>query len=224
MKVAIYARTSTDKQDTGNQIDLLRDLCKRRGWDIAGEYIDDAISGTKSDRPAIQQLLSAAFKHQFDAVLVFKLDRFARSVAHLIEIMDRLKSYNVELITSDGQIDTTTASGRLLWQVIGAFAEFERNLIVERTRAAYKRKKAQAGNLKQKVKWGRKAAEFDIVKAQELKAQGKSLREISKEVGVSFSTIRRALFQNGGIENTPPVNTVKPNEPQSSDSETAAKP
>jgi DNA invertase Pin-like site-specific DNA recombinase len=151
-RVALYARVSTNgvRQDPEMQLCELREFCKRRGWQIVHEYLD-RISGSKDSRPALNQLTDDAKQRQFDAVLVWKLDRFARSLRHLINALADYEALGIAFVSLRDNLDLSTPSGRLMFQVIGAMAEFERSLIVERVHAGIKRardKKIQLGRPK----------------------------------------------------------------------------
>lgn len=133
MKVALYARVSTEEQHADKQIEALRDYCRRNEHEIFNEYID-TISGTSSSRPEFNRLLLDMRSYRFQGVMVTKLDRIGRSLSHLLSIFDEFKRKSVHFIATTQNIDTSTASGTLLFQIMGAFAEFERNIISERTR------------------------------------------------------------------------------------------
>jgi DNA invertase Pin-like site-specific DNA recombinase len=133
MKVAIYARVSTEEQHAEKQIEALRDYCKRNGHEIYSEY-SDVISGATSSRPEFNRLLKDMRLFRFGGVVVTKLDRIGRSLSHLLSLFDEFKKKSVHFIASTQNIDTTTAAGTLLFQIMGAFAEFERNIISERTK------------------------------------------------------------------------------------------
>jgi DNA invertase Pin-like site-specific DNA recombinase len=137
MRAALYARCSThDKgQDPELQLSPLREYCRRRGFEIAGEYVDNGISGTKDRRPQLDNLMSAARKRQIDVVIVWKLDRFGRSLKQLVTALDELSGLGVGFISYQDNLDLTTAQGRLMFHIIGAMAEFERELIRERVKA-----------------------------------------------------------------------------------------
>ena len=136
MRAAIYARCSTADQSVDLQLDGLRDYTEARGFEIVEEYIDEGVSGAKVTRPALDRLLADAHRRRFDTVLVWKLDRLGRSLSHLIRLVEQLGSLGVGLVSlGDPGLDTTGPSGRLLFHVMGAVAEFERDLIRERTRA-----------------------------------------------------------------------------------------
>lgn len=133
MKVAIYARVSTQDQFVEKQIEICKTDAERRGFEVYKVY-QDVISGSKASRPAFNELLEDMRHYKFRAVMITKLDRLGRSLQHLISILDEFKSKSVELIAVTQNIDTTSAAGRLQWQIMGAFAEFEREIIRERTK------------------------------------------------------------------------------------------
>lgn len=133
MKVAIYVRVSTEEQNLENQINLCKKFCENKGWEIYKIY-SDKISGAKSNRPAFNELLQDLRHFKFRAIVVTKIDRLGRSLQHLISLLDEFQSKQVEFVAVTQNIDTTSAAGRLQWQIMGAFAEFERELIRERTR------------------------------------------------------------------------------------------
>ena len=190
MKVAIYARVSTKDQDAGMQLDDLREMAKNRNFEIAKEYVD-TISGTKDSRPELNRMMDDAKRGQFKAVLVWKLDRFGRSLRHLVTALDELGSYGVGFVSYSDPIDTTTPVGRMLFGILGSFAEFERSLIVERTKAGLARAKRNG------VKLGRPKAVIDIERARELKAKGLSIRAISRKLGASRDVLTARLRRAG---------------------------
>lgn len=140
MKVAIYARISTDKQDLDHQIEICQKHCQIKGWEVYKVY-SDIISGTKASRPEFNQLLADMRRYKFGAVVVAKLDRLARSLSHLLSLTDEFSSKGVQFVAVTQAIDTTSSTGKLQFQIMGAFAEFERNIISERTREGLKGKK-----------------------------------------------------------------------------------
>jgi len=137
VRAALYARCSThDKgQDPELQLVPLREYCQRRGYTIASEYVDNGVSGSKDRRPQLDRLMDAARKRQIDVVLVWKLDRFGRSLKQLVTALDELSSIGIGFVSYQDNIDLTTAQGRLMFHIIGAMAEFERELIKERVKA-----------------------------------------------------------------------------------------
>src|ERR1700676_3323319 len=143
MKVAIYARVSTanNGQDPTMQMRELREYAERRGWTVAGDYVDIGISGTKEKRPELDRLMSDAHRRRFDAVVVWKFDRFARSVSHLLRALETFKSLGIEFVSYSEAIDTATPVGKMTFTVLAAVAELERSLIVERTKAGQRNAK-----------------------------------------------------------------------------------
>ena len=133
MRVAIYARVSTGEQDVEKQVQMCREWVERQGHEIYAVY-RDVISGSKASRPHFDKLLADMRERRFNAIVVTKLDRLGRSLKHLIGLLDEFKSKGVDFVATTQSIDTTDAAGRLMWQIMGAFAEFERELIRERTR------------------------------------------------------------------------------------------
>lgn len=188
MKIALYARVSTVGcgQSPEMQLRELREYASRRGWEIVAEFVDRGISGTKEKRPQLDALMLSAKQRHFDALLVWKLDRFARSLKHLVNALAEFDSLGVSFLSLRDNLDLTTPSGRLMFQIIGAMAEFERALIVERVKAGLRSAQAKGTRL------GRPRVSVPQAKIERLKAQGLSLRAIAQQVGVSKTTIMRA--------------------------------
>jgi len=137
MRVAIYARVSTanNGQDPTMQTRELREYCERRGWQFAGEYVDVGISGTKEKRPELDRLIADAHRRRFDVVVVWKFDRFARSVSHLLRALETFQALGIHFVSLSESVDTSTPAGKMVFTVLGAVAELERSLIVERVKA-----------------------------------------------------------------------------------------
>lgn len=140
MKVAIYCRVSTEEQDADKQEDICLEYCKRMNWDIFKVY-KDVISGSTSSRPEFNNLLEDMRNNRFDCIMVTKLDRLGRSLQHLLSLFNEFSSRGVQFIATTQNIDTTTSSGRLQMQIMGAFAEFERSIISERTKEGLRKRK-----------------------------------------------------------------------------------
>lgn len=140
MKVAIYCRVSTEEQDADKQEYICREYCEKNNFEIYKVY-KDVISGTTTSRPEFNLLLEDMRKYKFDAILVTKLDRLGRSLQHLLSIIEELNKRGIHFIASTQSIDTTSAAGKLQLQIMGAFAEYERNIISERTKEGLKKKK-----------------------------------------------------------------------------------
>ncbi len=132
-KVAIYVRISKGKQNPENQIEICKKACEKEGYEIYKIY-QDVISGIKINRPAFNRLLEDMRHYKFDVIMVTKLDRIGRSLQHLLSLFDEFKKKGIHFIAVTQNIDTSTSSGRLQMQIMGAFAEFERNIISERTK------------------------------------------------------------------------------------------
>jgi DNA invertase Pin-like site-specific DNA recombinase len=187
MKAAIYARVSTanNGQDPTMQTRELREYCERRGWTVAGEYVDIGISGTKEKRPELDRLLGEAHRRRFDAVVVWRFDRFARSVSHLLRALETFKSLGIEFVSLSEQVDTSTPTGKMVFTVLGAVAELERSLIVERVRAGLRNAKAKGKSL------GRPRVAVDAARIAALRSQGMSWARIGEELGLGEGTVRR---------------------------------
>lgn len=183
MKVAIYARVSTvDKQDLDTQLIPLEEYVQRRGWDIYKIYADK-ISGSKESRPSLDLLMQEAHKRKFDCVLVFRFDRFARSLKQLVLALDTFKSLNIDFISYQEAVDTSTSGGLLMFNLIASFAQFERSIIQERVRAGIANARAKGKIL------GRPKTKVDVSQIQHLRNQGFSIRKIAKTVGVSKTLV-----------------------------------
>ncbi len=148
-RVAIYGRVSTDGQTTDNQVVALKEVAARRGWDIAEVYIDHGISGAngRDKRPGFDRMLKDASRRKFDVVMAWAIDRMGRSLRDLVDTLDHLNATGVDLYLDQQNIDTTVPAGRLLFQVTGAFAEFERSMIRQRVNAGLTRARAQGKRL-----------------------------------------------------------------------------
>ncbi len=187
-RLAIYARVSTTNhgQDAGLQTRELRQFGEARGWTLAGEYIDVGISGTKDSRPELNRLMADAHKRRFDVVVVWKFDRFARSVSHLLRALETFQALGIEFVSLSEQLDTSTPTGKMVFTVLGAVAELERSLIAERVRAGLRNAKAKGRRL------GRPRKVVDASKIATLRAQGRSWRTIARQLGMSARSARRA--------------------------------
>jgi len=181
IRVALYGRVSTlDKgQDVNLQLNELREYSQRRGWNITGEYVDNGVSGAKESRPELNRMMVDAKKRKFDAIAVWKLDRFGRSLKHLVMTLADLESLGVAFVSLRDGFDLSTPSGRLMFQIIGAMGEFERNLIRERVRAGMAHARAKGRKL------GRAKVHVDMQSVEVRRANGESLRAIARDLGVS---------------------------------------
>jgi len=189
MRIAIYARISTtgNGQSPEMQLRELREYAARRGCEIAGEYVDAGISGSKDSRPELNRLMADAHQRRFDAVVVWKFDRFARSVSHLLRALETFKILGVEFVSLSEQVDTSTPTGKMVFTVLGAVGELERSLIAERVRAGLRNARAKGKRL------GRPPVAVDAHKVAILHSAGRSYASIAHELGSNTRTIRRAL-------------------------------
>jgi DNA invertase Pin-like site-specific DNA recombinase len=192
VRAALYARCSTsDKgQDPELQLSPLREYCQRRGLIIIEEYIDNGISGMKDHRPQLDRLLEAARKRQIDMIVVWKLDRFGRSLKQLVMTLEELSSFGIGFISYQDSIDLTTPQGRLMFHIIGSMAEFERELIAERVRAGIENARRRGKKI------GRKAVPpVDIAKIIDThqKTPTLSIRQIAGTLGFKKSLVHKTL-------------------------------
>lgn len=209
-RVALYARVSTSDrgQDTEVQLSELRQVAAQRGWKVVGEFIDNGVSGAKTSRPALDRMVVLAEQGKLDVVAVWKLDRLGRSLIHLVTLLDQLACCGVEFVSlRDSGIDTTTASGRLMFQMLGAFAEFERDLIRERTLAGVR--KAQLDG----THCGRPRRELDLRAAQLLLGQGHGIRKVAAMLGLPRATLSRRLVEAGSYAAGAPMLGAGPEAP-----------
>jgi DNA invertase Pin-like site-specific DNA recombinase len=186
-KVAIYARVSTanNGQDPAMQTRALREYCGHRGWDVTGEYVDVGISGTKEKRPELDRLMSEAHRRRFDAVIVWKFDRFARSVSHLLRALETFQALGIHFVSLSESLDTSTPAGKMVFTVLGAVAELERSLIVERVKAGMRNAKAKGRAI------GRPRANVGVSAVTRLRDSGASWRTIGRKLGISARTVKR---------------------------------
>jgi DNA invertase Pin-like site-specific DNA recombinase len=191
LRAAIYARVSTanNGQDPRVQTRELGEFCERRGWTLV-EYVDIGISGTKEKRPALDRLMADAYKRQFDVVVVWRFDRFARSVSHLLRALETFQALGIDFISLSEQMDTSTPTGKMVFTVLGAVAELERSLIVERVRAGMRNAHAKGKRI------GRPPRTFLGIEDRKAIAkaywEGKcSFRDLAEKFETSIGTIQR---------------------------------
>ncbi len=205
MQIGLYARVSTiDKgQDTELQLRDLRRYSEARGWTVFREYIDKC-SGSKEQRPELNLLMDDCKKRRIDGILVWRLDRFSRSLKHLISSLDELRRLGVSFYSFSENIDLSTSTGQLLFHLLGAFAEFERNLIKERVKAGIANAKANG-----KAIGRRSLIDTELLRTvKNMRAQKLSLRQIAEALHVSKSLVHKTLKismqkspENTGVEN-----------------------
>jgi DNA invertase Pin-like site-specific DNA recombinase len=190
-RAAIYARVSTHNgQNPEMQLGEVRAYCGRRQWEIAGEYVDKGISGSKEHRPALDRLLSDCRKRRVDAVVVYRYDRFARSVRQLVNALEEFRSLGIDFVSLHEGVDTSTPNGRLVFGIFASIAEFERELIRDRVRSGLAAAKARGKQL------GRPRVAVDGLRITELRAEGRGWKAIAAELGVGVGTILRAAEQS----------------------------
>jgi DNA invertase Pin-like site-specific DNA recombinase len=184
MKTAIYARVSTGNGNQHPEMQLreIRSYAKRRGWAVTREYIDEGISGMKESRPELNKLLADAHFRRFDAVVCWRFDRFARSVSHLLRALETFKALGIEFVSLSEQVDTSTPTGKMVFTVLGAVAELERNLIAERVKAGLRNARAKGKTL------GRPRKITNADEIRRLRSQGASWRAVGAALGVSAAT------------------------------------
>ena len=190
-RAAIYARVSTHNgQNPEMQLGEVRAYCGRRQWEIAGEYVDTGISGSKEHRPALDRLLANCRKRMVDAVVVYRYDRFARSVRQLVNALEEFRSLGIDFVSLHEGVDTSTPNGRLVFGIFASIAEFERELIRDRVRSGLAAAKARGKQL------GRPRVAVDGLRIAELRAEGCGWKAIAAELGVGVGTILRAAEQS----------------------------
>lgn len=190
IRATIYARVSTTDQFPENQLDEIRRVVDTRGWLIVSEHVDHGISGTVDRRPGLDALLAQVERREVDVVIVVRLDRLGRSLQHLLSVVNRITAAGVGLVSvRDSGVDTTTPSGKMMLSIIGAFAEFEKNLLVERTRAGMDRVRRQG------VHVGRPRRDVPVGAALELLGQGHSVSTVARMLGIPRPTLSRRLHE-----------------------------
>ena len=191
MKAAIYSRVSTEKQTTDNQIQELLGVAERNGWTIEAVY-SDVISGAKDKRPELDALVKSVIRREVDVVLIWSIDRLGRSLQHLLKLLEEFHAKGVDLYFHQQGIDTTTPAGKMMFQMCGAFAEFERSMIQERVKAGLARAKAQGKKL-----GGPTISTKIQAKAQEMHEIGMSFRRIGRELGIHHATVKKYVLNTG---------------------------
>jgi len=195
--VGIYCRVSTQDQSTIQQLEVLREYCQKAGYQIIDTYIDEGVSALSSKRPQFLRILDDARKRRINLILVYKICRFSRSVKELLQTTDLLKEYSVDFMSySDKALDTTTSSGKFMFQVLAAVAELERNIISERTKLKLQHLKSKGVHLGRPIK-----ARMSAV--HELREQGLSLSQIGRQLGCHRSACSKALKRRRSLEVVP---------------------
>ena len=196
-RAALYVRVSTTDQTPETQLLNLRQLAAARGYEIVGEY-SDKISGVKTKRPGLDQLLADARRHRFNIVMVWAFDRIARSVRHFLEVLDELNHLNIEFVSFRENIDTGGPLGRALIVIIGAISELERSLIVERVKAGMRRARLEGRQI------GRARLDVDREQVVRDRRSGLSLTATARKHGISRASVCRIAKQSGLMAATQP--------------------
>src|SRR5580700_5711230 len=192
-RVALYSRVSTTHgQDPELQLRELREYAASRGWTIIREYTDLGISGSKDSRPALNQLMADAHQRKFDAVLVWKLDRFARSLRHLVNALAEFEALGLAFISLRDNLDLSTPAGRLMFQIIGAMAEFERSLITERVRAGMRNARAKGQRIGRPPRTYLPLEVRNAIAGAYQRREG-SLRKLAARFETSVGSIQRCI-------------------------------
>lgn len=198
VNVALYARVSTKDQDPETQLQDLRRYAAARAFEIVEEYMDFGVSGRKERRPGIDRLMAAVRAREVDAVVVAAFDRFGRSLAHLVRSLEEFQHLGVGFISLREQLDLASPTGRVMFAVIGAMAEFERELIRERIQAGLRRARAQGTRSGKPI--GRPRRVFHRNQVASLRSEGHSLRAIAQSLQVSRRTVARILHESPAQE------------------------
>lgn len=198
LRAALYARVSTDRQSTDNQVNELRLAAKRLGWEIVAEFVDSGISGAKGrkERPQLDALLKGVARKEFDLVASWSVDRLGRSLIDLVGLLQELHATGVDLYLHQQGVNTTTPAGKALFGMMGVFAEFERGMIQERVRAGMARAKIQGTRSGNAI--GRPAVSGQVEEQiLALRAQGLGMIRIAKQAGCGVSVVQRVLAREG---------------------------
>jgi DNA invertase Pin-like site-specific DNA recombinase len=185
LQVTLYARVSTRDQTAENQLQDLRRYAAARGFAVVGEYVDLGVSGAKDRRPELDKVMALARARAVDAVLVAGFDRFGRSLTHLVRALEEFQHLGVSFISLREQLDLGSPTGRVMFAVIAAMAEFERALIVERVHAGLRRARAQGKRI------GRPRAVLNRLRIEQLRAEGLSWQDVARRMGLPPSTVYR---------------------------------
>src|SRR5258708_10256825 len=190
-RAAIYARVSTlNGQNPEMQLAEVRRFCQSRGWEIAGEFVDSGISGAKESRPALDKLLALCRRRQVDAVVVYRYDRFARSLRQLVNALEEFRALGIDFVSLHEGVDTSTPNGRLVFGIFASIAEFERELIRDRVRSGLAMAKSKGQQL------GRPRKHVDAARIAGLRGIGWTWQHIADDMGVGEGTVRRAVLKS----------------------------
>ncbi len=191
-RVALYARVSSDGQSCENQLQALQEAADRSGWEVVSQFVDHGISGAKGrdQRPQFDLMLRAATRREFDLVAAWSVDRLGRSLPHLVGFLSELHSVGVDLFLHQQGLDTTTPTGKAMYQMMGVFAELERSMLRDRVQAGLERARAEGKRL------GRPPVGAEIEdRIRALRETGMGIRRVAREVGVGISVVQRVVSQ-----------------------------
>ena len=191
MKAAIYARVSTSEQSADMQLRELREFCAQRGWDLAGEFVDLGESGASTKRAQLDALIGACRNRKIDVVVVYRFDRFARSLPFLVNSLDEFRALGIDFVSLHEAVDTSTPNGRLVFAIFGAIAEFERELIRERVKSGIAVARARGKYI------GRPRRVVDIEEIKAARQRGLSWYRIEQDLGISARTAKRRMGDTG---------------------------
>jgi DNA invertase Pin-like site-specific DNA recombinase len=186
-RAARYLRVSRTDQRENLQADETEQLIARREWTLVETYVDHGVSGSRERRPGLDKLLADARKRRFDVLVVWRSDRLFRSLRHMVNTLAELDAIGVHFVSASEVFDTTTPQGKLLLHLVAAFSEFERQTLIERTRAG------MAAAKRRGVRLGRPQVELDLTRARQLRQAGLSYRRIAEQLGVGLGTVHAAL-------------------------------
>jgi DNA invertase Pin-like site-specific DNA recombinase len=192
-RAVIYSRVSTNDQCVSNQVKVLREVAERKGLNVVSEITDEGISGAKGrdQRKGFDQLIKGAVRKEFDIILVWDVSRLGRSLKHLVSFLEDIQSAKCDLYIHQSGIDTTTASGKMMFQLLGVFSEFERSMIRERVIAGQQRAKSEGKHI------GRKSNLTDgvINAVKQLRANNVPIKRIAKDMHIGVGTVYKILDQ-----------------------------
>jgi DNA invertase Pin-like site-specific DNA recombinase len=191
MRIGIYARVSTKDQSCELQLRDLRAYCAARGFELVREYVDVGQSGAKDSRPELDKLMGEARKRKFDAIVVWRFDRFARSTKHLLTALEEFRALGIQFISYQENMDTSSPLGQAIFVIVAAVAQLERDLIRERVSAGLRNARAKGKIL------GRPTVVASCEQIIALRSKGQSLREIAANLEVGYGTVRSRLQRHG---------------------------
>ena len=193
IKAVIYSRVSTNDQTVDNQRKVLREVAERKGLEVVREISDEGISGAKGrdERKGFDELIKGAVRKEFDIILVWDVSRLGRSLKHLVSFLEDIQSANCDLYIHQSGIDTSTASGKMMFGMLSIFSEFERSMIRERVIAGQQRAKAEGKHI------GRKSNLTDgvITAVYQLRKNNVPIKRIAKDLQIGVGTVYKVLDQ-----------------------------